>query len=47
MRKRALELLDDPAELDRILGANAERAIAIAQPKLELVYDRIGLLRRP
>ena len=47
MRTRALELLDDPAELDRILGRNAERAIAIAQPKLELVYDRVGLLRRP
>jgi tryptophanyl-tRNA synthetase len=47
MRARALELLDDPAELDRILGANADRAIAIAQPKLELAYDRIGLLRRP
>ena len=47
MRKRALELLDDPAELDRILGRNAERAHAFAQPKLELVYDRVGLLRRP
>jgi tryptophanyl-tRNA synthetase len=47
MRARALELLADPAELDRILGRNAERAIAIAQPKLELVYNRIGLLRRP
>ncbi len=47
MRKRALELLDDPAELDRILGANAERANAIAAPKLALAYERIGLLRRP
>jgi tryptophanyl-tRNA synthetase len=47
MRARALELLDDPAELDRILGRNAERALAIAGPKLELVYDRVGLLRRP
>ncbi|HEX4058410.1 MAG TPA: tryptophan--tRNA ligase [Galbitalea sp.] len=47
MRNRALELLDDPAELDRILGANADRANAIAQPKLQLAYDRIGLLRRP
>jgi tryptophanyl-tRNA synthetase len=46
MRARALELLADPAELDRILGANAERANAIAQPKLELAYERIGLLRR-
>jgi tryptophanyl-tRNA synthetase len=47
MRTRALELLEDPAELDRILGNNAERALAIAQPKLETVYDRVGLLRRP
>ena len=47
IRERALELLADPAELDRILGANAERAIAIAEPKLQQVYDRIGLLRRP
>jgi tryptophanyl-tRNA synthetase len=47
VRARALELLDDPAELDRILGNNADRAIAIAQPKLELAYERIGLLRRP
>jgi tryptophanyl-tRNA synthetase len=46
MRTRALELLDDPAELDRILGRNAERANAIAQPKLELAYERVGLLRR-
>jgi tryptophanyl-tRNA synthetase len=47
MRARALELLADPAELDRILGANAQRATAIAQPKLELAYERVGLLRRP
>ncbi len=47
MRTRALELLEDPAELDRILGRNAERAQAIARPKLELVYERVGLLGRP
>ena len=47
IRERALELLADPAELDRILAANADRAIAIAEPKLQQVYDRIGLLRRP
>jgi tryptophanyl-tRNA synthetase len=46
MRQRALELLDDPAELDRILARNADRASAIAQPKLEQIYDRVGLLRR-
>ena len=47
MRNRTLELLADPAELDRILRANAERAIAIAEPTLQRAYDRIGLLRRP
>jgi tryptophanyl-tRNA synthetase len=47
MRNRTLELLADPAELDRILRANAERAIAIAEPRLQSAYDHIGLLRRP
>jgi tryptophanyl-tRNA synthetase len=46
IRLRALELLADPAELDRILGANADRAEAIAQPMLETVYERVGLLPR-
>jgi tryptophanyl-tRNA synthetase len=46
IRARALELLADPAELDRILATNADRAEAIAQPKLDEVYDRVGLLPR-
>ncbi|MCU1550277.1 MAG: trpS [Glaciihabitans sp.] len=46
IRSRALELLDDPSELDRILAVNAERAEAIAQPMLAKVYDRVGLLPR-
>jgi tryptophanyl-tRNA synthetase len=46
VRKRVLELLADPAELDRMLAANAERAEAIAQATLERVYDRVGFLRR-
>lgn len=46
VRMRALEMLDDPAELDRILAGNAERAEAIAQATLERVYDRVGFLRR-
>ncbi len=46
VRERVLELLDDPAELDRILAANAERAEAVADATLADVYDRIGLLRR-
>lgn len=46
IRKRALELLADPAELDRILAGNADRAAAIADATLRAVYDRIGFLPR-
>ena len=46
IRARALELLDDPAELDRILGTNADRAAEIADATLARVYDRVGFLRR-
>jgi tryptophanyl-tRNA synthetase len=46
VRTRALELLDDPAELDRVLAANADRAAAVAEATLADVYDRVGLLRR-
>jgi len=46
VRAKALALLDDPAELDRLLAGNAERADAIAQATLAKVYDRIGFLPR-
>jgi tryptophanyl-tRNA synthetase len=46
IRQRTLELLDDPAELDRILAGNAERAGAVAEVTLAAAYDRVGLLRR-
>lgn len=46
IRARTLELLDDPAELDRMLAGNAERAAEIADATLAKVYDRIGLLPR-
>lgn len=46
VRTRALELLDDPAELDRVLAHNAGRAASVAEKTLTDVYDRIGLLRR-
>jgi tryptophanyl-tRNA synthetase len=46
VRERALELLADPAELDRVLAANAARADEVAQATLADVYDRVGLLRR-
>lgn len=43
-RARALELLDDPAELDRILAQGAERVRPIAAATLARVYDRVGIL---
>lgn len=46
VRERALALLDDPAELDRILAVNAARATEVADATLADVYDRVGLLRR-
>lgn len=39
-------LLDDPAELDRVLADGAERAEAIAAKTLGEVYDRVGFLPR-
>ncbi|HEU0205207.1 MAG TPA: tryptophan--tRNA ligase [Pseudolysinimonas sp.] len=46
VRSRALELLADPAELDRVLTGNAERADAIARQTLTRIYDRVGFLPR-
>ncbi|WP_426623190.1 tryptophan--tRNA ligase [Leifsonia sp. McL0607] len=46
VRERALDLLADPAELDRILAGNAERASEVAERTLANAHDAIGLLRR-
>ncbi len=46
IRTRTLELLDDPAELDRLLGINADRAAEIADATLARVYDAVGFLPR-
>ena len=46
IRERTLELLADPAELDRVLAASADRAAEVADATLAKVYDRIGLLPR-
>jgi tryptophanyl-tRNA synthetase len=46
IRARAQELLADPAELDRILTGNADRASEIAEVTLAKVYDRVGFLPR-
>ncbi len=46
IRARTLELLDDPAELDRVLAGNADRAAAIADATLARAYRNFGLLPR-
>ncbi len=43
--ERTRELLDDRAELDRILKVGADKARAVATETLELVYDRSGFVR--
>jgi tryptophanyl-tRNA synthetase len=43
-RERTLEILDDTAELDRILAEGAERARDVARTTLATVYDRVGFL---
>ena len=46
IRARTLELLDDPAELDRVLAGNADRAAVIADATLARAYQNFGLLPR-
>ena len=38
-------LMQDPGEIDRILGRGADRAEAIARPILEKAYDILGMIR--
>jgi tryptophanyl-tRNA synthetase len=41
---RTRALLDDPAELDRLLADGAERAVAVAAGTLQAAYERVGFL---
>lgn len=45
IRDRALELLDDPAELDRLLAVGASKAREIASVTIDNVYRNIGFLQ--
>jgi tryptophanyl-tRNA synthetase len=45
IRLKTLELLDDPAELDRLLATGANKAEVIAEQTLKRVYDSIGFLK--
>jgi tryptophanyl-tRNA synthetase len=44
VRARTTELLDDPAELERILADGAERAREVAARTVAEVYERVGFL---
>jgi tryptophanyl-tRNA synthetase len=44
IRERTQEILDDAAELERILAAGASRAREVAAPTLAQAYERIGFL---
>lgn len=44
IRERYYQLMDDPAELDRILAIGAEQARAVAEPKMTLILERVGFV---
>jgi tryptophanyl-tRNA synthetase len=44
VRQRTQELLDDQAELERVLAAGAARAREVAAGTVAAVYDRVGFL---
>jgi tryptophanyl-tRNA synthetase len=44
IKARVDELLDDPAELESVLAAGAERAKDVSANTLSRVYDRLGFL---
>jgi tryptophanyl-tRNA synthetase len=46
IRDQVRAYLDDPAELDKILGRGAERAREVAAETLSTVYDKVGFLTR-
>ena len=46
IRDRTLELMQDPAELDRLLAIGADKASERAERTLSTVYERVGFLRR-
>ncbi len=44
IRERYEQLIDEPAELDRLLNVGAEQARAAAEPKIRQMMDRIGFV---
>jgi tryptophanyl-tRNA synthetase len=44
IQQRTAAYLDDPAQLDKLLGIGAEKARAVSEVTLRTVYDRVGFL---
>jgi tryptophanyl-tRNA synthetase len=44
IQERTRRFLDDPAQLDKLLGIGAEKARAVASVTLHNVYERVGFL---
>jgi tryptophanyl-tRNA synthetase len=44
IRERYLALAADPGEIERILAQGAERARAVAEPKIEQIKRKVGFL---
>jgi tryptophanyl-tRNA synthetase len=44
IQERTRSYLDDPAQLDKLLGLGAEKARSVASVTLRNVYDRVGFL---
>jgi tryptophanyl-tRNA synthetase len=44
IQQQAAVYLDDPAQLDKLLGVGAEKARAVSEATLRTVYDRVGFL---
>jgi tryptophanyl-tRNA synthetase len=43
VQKEVRRLLDDPAELDRVLRDGSARARSLASPKMKTVYQHLGI----
>ncbi|HYN87085.1 MAG TPA: tryptophan--tRNA ligase [Ardenticatenaceae bacterium] len=44
IRERYHQLIADPAELDRLVAVGAERARAVAEPKVQQMKERVGFV---
>jgi tryptophanyl-tRNA synthetase len=47
VRERYVRLMEDPAELDRLLARGADHARAVSEPKLVEMMRRMGLVLPP